>query len=94
MCYPSCYGGEHSLNDPFKRIWLKISEKEYTPIYSTYYKSSDQSINNPFMDSEGWFKLVCQHIPHYFAYSQDSGSFGAKIISYSNNSKTKEFNII
>jgi hypothetical protein len=36
MCYEPVYEG-YSLNEPFKRLWLKISEKEYTPIYASYH---------------------------------------------------------
>jgi len=39
------------------------------------------------------FKYICKHIPHYFAYTSDSGSFGAKIIDYNKTSKTIEFDI-
>jgi len=39
------------------------------------------------------FKYICKHIPHYFAYTSDSGNFGAKIIDYNRTSKTNEFDI-
>lgn len=101
MCQEPCWGGTGGFphNSPFKRIWLKVSEKEYTPIYSTYHNPNseaqifnDDAINEFTFNFDG-FKYKCKHIPHYFAYTQDSGSFRAKIIDYNNAARTNEFDI-
>lgn len=97
MCYEPVYEGM-SLNEPFKRLWLKTSEKEYTPIYASYHYQDQELGKAHIFDNsrnEGGlgFKYICKHIPHYFAYTSDSGSFGAKIIDYNRTSKTNEFDI-
>lgn len=88
-------------NQGIRKIWMKVSEKEYTPILMEQWQpSSSENLQqeifedtNRFMSFAGSFKSILRKIPHYYAYSQDGTTLDKNIIDYQELIKTKEFDI-
>lgn len=83
----------------FRRIWMKISEKEYIPIYTQQFHQSndndDVKINVFKFENEdsNSFLGTIKCIPHYYAYDTQGVSIRKNIIDYSHLSKIIDFDI-
>ena len=100
-CSPICHidintnGNELPTFKPgYKRIWMRISEKEYIPIFAINGLISDEDLSTIiFEDGDRLFKEVLYKIPHYYAYSEESRTIERKVIDYNRLMFTKEFDV-
>ena len=77
-----------------KRIWMRVSEKEYTPIFAESVQYSNENLSIDIFNDGSWeFRTILDEIPHYYSYSEDSKTIERKIIDYHNLATTKEFNV-
>ena len=78
----------------FKRFWLRISKKEYIPIYTMGKADNDQqSLMEDFYNDKGVFKLIFSNIPHHYEYETGGKTLQEKIINPNTMNKTIEFEV-
>ena len=78
----------------FKRFWLRISKKEYIPIYTMGKANNDQqSLMEDFYNDKGVFKLIFSNIPHHYEYETGGKTLQEKIINPNTMNKTIEFEV-
>lgn len=77
-----------------KRIWMRVSEKEYTPIFAESIQYSNENLSIDIFNDGSWeFRTILDEIPHYYSYSEDSKTIERKVIDYHNLAATKEFSV-
>lgn len=92
-CGPTYCGNSRGAQG-MRKIWMRVSEKEYTPIFAdsgTY--SNEEFSTKVFYDSSDYFKKILNRIPHFYSYSDESKTIDRKVIDYHNLAATKEFNV-
>lgn len=76
-----------------KKIWMRVSEDEYTPIFVSQQTSSGES-GGQFEDTNNAFLNKLRAIPHYFAYNPNKEMLvSGKVIDYKNCVNTLEFEL-
>ena len=78
----------------FKRYWLRISKKEYIPIfvYGPPHIPEESALDDFFNDC-GVFNVIFSNIPHYYEYETGGKTLQEKIINPAVMSKTIEFEV-
>lgn len=95
--FPPIYKGHSSGSTKIqgvKRIWMRVSEKEYTPIFADSIIYNEEELSTKiFEDVNDEFKNTLTSIPHFYSYSENPKTINRKIVDYHNLISSKEFDV-